>query len=284
MPRETRWTTSALRRPVWPCVSIVVFTFNLHLTNSVLSYSINKIRLLITGLHSFYFMSILAYFVASCIYVQPLWQALSKGGPMHTVLKVLSTALLLQGTSVLLNYIHMARWDTCLHINVKRYYGTSRWAFVCSPGTLEMGWGRLWRAASRSVSLINKWTHNNLLHHHFWTFSHLCVLVCDMIAQVQMVYMLLSLCVGWSLSRSRKSLSKSLQWDSSPASTGVALATVITQVSLWSSQPMIHTTHGRWETVRTWNRLPLYQSLKLSIRILSWFYFSLRWSWYVCFV
>lgn len=63
-----------------------------------------------TGLHSFYFVLILAYFVASCIYIQPLWQALSKAGPMHTVLKVLSTVLLLQGTSVLLNYIHMARY------------------------------------------------------------------------------------------------------------------------------------------------------------------------------
>ncbi|XP_052414872.1 integral membrane protein GPR180 isoform X2 [Carassius gibelio] len=63
-----------------------------------------------TGLHSFYFLLILAYFVASCIYIQPLWQALSKAGPMHTVLKVLSTTLLLQGTSVLLNYIHMSRY------------------------------------------------------------------------------------------------------------------------------------------------------------------------------
>lgn len=61
------------------------------------------------GLHSFYFLLILAYFIASCIYIQPLWQALYKGGPMHTVLKVLSIALLLQGMSVLFNYIHMAR-------------------------------------------------------------------------------------------------------------------------------------------------------------------------------
>lgn len=52
-----------------------------------------------------------------------------------------------------------------------------------------------------------------------------------MIAQVQMLYMLLSLCVGWSLSRSRKSQSKPLQWDSSPASTALALAVVIAQVS-----------------------------------------------------
>lgn len=61
------------------------------------------------GLHSFYFLLILTYFVAVCICAQPLWQALHKGGPMHTVLKVLSTALLLQVGSALLNYIHMAR-------------------------------------------------------------------------------------------------------------------------------------------------------------------------------
>lgn len=70
------------------------------------------------GLHSFFFLLILAYFVASCIYIQPLWQALYKGGPMHTVLKVLSTALFLQGLSVLLNYIHMAKWDWLLRFAV----------------------------------------------------------------------------------------------------------------------------------------------------------------------
>lgn len=133
------------------------------------------------GLHSFYFLLIVAYFVASCIYVQPLWQALSKGGPMHTVLKVLTTALLLQGTSVLLNYIHMARYARD------------------GVGTPLTG------------SLAE---------------------LCDMIAQVQMLYMLLSLCVGWSLSRSRKSQSKPLQWDSSPASTALALAVVIAQGAL----------------------------------------------------
>lgn len=134
-----------------------------------------------SGLHSFYFLSVLAYFVASCIYVQPLWQALSKGGPMLTVLKVLSTALFLQGTSVLLNYVHMAR------------YARDGIGMPLTGSLAEL---------------------------------------CDMIAQVQMVYMLLSLCVGWSLSRSRKSLSKPLQWDSSPVSTGVAVATVITQAAL----------------------------------------------------
>nr|XP_021333013.1 integral membrane protein GPR180 isoform X2 [Danio rerio] len=62
------------------------------------------------GLHSFFFLLMVSYFVASCIYAQPLWQTLSKGGPMNSVLKVLSAALLLQGSSVLLNYIHMARY------------------------------------------------------------------------------------------------------------------------------------------------------------------------------
>ncbi|XP_051562069.1 integral membrane protein GPR180 [Myxocyprinus asiaticus] len=133
------------------------------------------------GLHSFYFLLILAYFIASCIYVQPLWQALSKGGPMLTVLKVLSAVLLLQGVSVLLNYIHMARYARD------------------GVGTPLMG------------SLAE---------------------LCDLIAQVQMLYMLLSLCVGWSLSRCRKSQCKPLQWDSTPGSTALALGGVIAQGAL----------------------------------------------------
>lgn len=61
------------------------------------------------GLQTFYFLLLLVYFVASCIYIKPLYQALRKGGPMHTVLKVLTTSLALQGCSALCNYIHMAR-------------------------------------------------------------------------------------------------------------------------------------------------------------------------------
>ncbi|XP_051912912.1 integral membrane protein GPR180 [Hippocampus zosterae] len=63
------------------------------------------------GLHTFYFLLLVAYFVASCIYIKPLYQALRKGGPMHTVLKVLTTSLALQGCSALCNYIHMARYS-----------------------------------------------------------------------------------------------------------------------------------------------------------------------------
>ncbi|KAF3857156.1 hypothetical protein F7725_009015 [Dissostichus mawsoni] len=61
------------------------------------------------GLHTFYFLLLLAYFIASCIYFKPLQQALKKGGPMHSILRVLSTVLALQGCSALCSYIHLAR-------------------------------------------------------------------------------------------------------------------------------------------------------------------------------
>ncbi|KAM4538151.1 integral membrane protein GPR180 [Fundulus diaphanus] len=133
------------------------------------------------GLHSFYFLLLLAYFVACCIYVQPLHQALRKGGPMHTVLKVLTTALALQGCSALCNYIHLARYSR--------------------DGT--------------GIPVIGSLA-------EFW----------DMVSQVSMLYMLLSLCVGWTLSRGRKPQSRPLQWERSPASTAVAVGGVVTQGGL----------------------------------------------------
>lgn len=54
--------------------------------------------------------------------------------------------------------------------------------------------------------------------------------VWDMVSQVSMLYMLLSLCMGWTLSRGRKPQSRPLQWEQSPASTAVALGGVVTQV------------------------------------------------------
>ncbi len=56
-----------------------------------------------------------------------------------------------------------------------------------------------------------------------------CV-VWDMVSQVSMLYMLLSLCMGWTLSRGRKPQSRPLQWEQSPASTAVAVGGVVTQV------------------------------------------------------
>ncbi|CAG5933086.1 integral membrane protein GPR180 [Menidia menidia] len=136
------------------------------------------------GLHSFYFLLLLAYFIACCIYIQPLYQALMKGGPMHTVLQVLTTVLAFQGCSALCNYIHLARYSR--------------------DGT--------------GVPLMGSLA-------EFW----------DMVSQVSMLYMLLSLCMGWTLSRGRKPQSRPLQWERSPASTAVAVGGVIVQgvLLLW---------------------------------------------------
>ncbi|KAM4601598.1 integral membrane protein GPR180 [Polymixia lowei] len=146
------------------------------------------------GLYSFYFLLLLAYFVASCIYIQPLYQALRKGGPMHTVLKVLSTALALQGISALCSYIHLARYSRD------------------GVGIPLMG------------SLAELF---------------------DMVSQVSMLYMLLSLCMGWTLSRGRKPQSRPLQWDSSPTSTALAVGGVITQAALllWEQYSDSETEH-----------------------------------------
>uniref|UniRef100_G3PMZ9 G protein-coupled receptor 180 n=1 Tax=Gasterosteus aculeatus aculeatus TaxID=481459 RepID=G3PMZ9_GASAC len=124
------------------------------------------------GLHGFYFLLLLAYFVACCIYCRPLWQALRKGGPMHAVLRVLTTALALQGCSALCNYIHLARYSR--------------------DGT--------------GIPLMGSLA-------EFW----------DMVAQVSVLYMLLSMCVGWTLGRGRKPQSRPLQWERSPTSTAVAV-------------------------------------------------------------
>ncbi|KAM3849882.1 integral membrane protein GPR180 [Diretmus argenteus] len=154
------------------------------------------------GLHSFYFLLLLAYFLASCIYLQPLYQALRKGGPMHTVLKVLSTALALQGGSALCNYVHLARYSRD------------------GVGVPLMG------------SLAEFW---------------------DMVSQVSMLYMLLSLCMGWTLSRGRKPQSRPLQWDSSPASTALAVGGVITQglLLLWEQYSDSETEHHSYHAQRS---------------------------------
>ncbi|KAF7644402.1 hypothetical protein LDENG_00222570 [Lucifuga dentata] len=147
------------------------------------------------GLHSFYFLLLLSYFISCCIYLQPLHQALRKGGPMHTVLKVLTAALALQGGSALCNYIHLARYSRD------------------GIGFPVMG------------SLAELW---------------------DTVSQVSMLYMLLSLCVGWTLSRGRKPQSRPLQWERSPTSTALAVGGVLTQVVLllWEQVSESEGRHG----------------------------------------
>lgn len=154
------------------------------------------------GLHSFYFLLLLAYFIACCIYIQPLYQALRKGGPMHTVLRVLTTALALQACSALCNYVHLARYSRD------------------GVGFPVMG----------SMS-------------EFW----------DMVSQVSMLYMLLSLCMGWTLSRGRKPQSRPLQWEQSPASTALAVGGVVTQgvLLLWEQYSEVDSDHHSYHAQRS---------------------------------
>lgn len=154
------------------------------------------------GLHSFYFLLLLAYFIACCIYIQPLYQALRKGGPMHTVLRVLTTALALQACSALCNYVHLARYSRD------------------GVGFPVMG----------SMS-------------EFW----------DMVSQVSMLYMLLSLCMGWTLSRDRKPQSRPLQWEQSPASTALAVGGVVTQgvLLLWEQYSEVDSDHHSYHAQRS---------------------------------
>uniref|UniRef100_A0A674MEJ4 G protein-coupled receptor 180 n=1 Tax=Takifugu rubripes TaxID=31033 RepID=A0A674MEJ4_TAKRU len=151
------------------------------------------------GLQTFYFLLLLAYFIACCIYVQPLYQALRKGGPMHMVLRVLTMALALQGCSALCNYIHLARYSRD------------------GVGIPVMG------------SLAEFW---------------------DMVSQVSMLYMILSLCMGWTLSRNRKSQTRPLQWEQTPASTAVAVSGVITQgvLLLWEQYSESESEHHSYHS------------------------------------
>uniref|UniRef100_A0A2I3RE78 G protein-coupled receptor 180 n=1 Tax=Pan troglodytes TaxID=9598 RepID=A0A2I3RE78_PANTR len=128
-----------------------------------------------SGLHEFFFLLVLVYFVIACIYAQSLWQAIKKGGPMHMILKVLTTALLLQAA---LHFLYCENLvDVVFHVP----------------------------------------------------------LVFDIASQIQMLYLLLSLCMGWTIVRMKKSQSRPLQWDSTPASTGIAVFIVMTQsvLLLW---------------------------------------------------
>ncbi|XP_062904589.1 integral membrane protein GPR180 isoform X4 [Mobula hypostoma] len=137
-----------------------------------------------SGLHDFYFLLVLVYFIVACIYAQPIWQSIKKDGPMQSTLKVLSVGLVLQGSAAITNYVHLSRYS------------------VDGIGVPLLG------------SLAE---------------------LCDMISQNQMLYMLLSLCLGRTLGRMGRTQSRLLEWDSTPTSNIIAIATVITQgvLLLW---------------------------------------------------
>uniref|UniRef100_A0A8D0H3T7 G protein-coupled receptor 180 n=1 Tax=Sphenodon punctatus TaxID=8508 RepID=A0A8D0H3T7_SPHPU len=150
-----------------------------------------------SGLHEFFFLLVLAYFVTACIYAQSLWQTIKSGGPMHTVLKVLSTALLQQAGSAFANYLHFSRY-------AKDGIGAP---FMGSLAEL-----------------------------------------CDIISQIQMLYLLLSLCMGWTIGRRKKSQSRPLQWDSTPTSTGIAVAVVVAQSILLIWEQFEDTNHHSYHS------------------------------------
>ncbi|XP_072883273.1 integral membrane protein GPR180 isoform X2 [Hemitrygon akajei] len=137
-----------------------------------------------SGLHDFYFLLVLVYFIVACIYAQPIWQSIKKDGPMQSMLKVLSVGLVLQASAAITNYVHLSRYS------------------VDGIGIPLLG------------SLAE---------------------LCDMISQNQMLYMLLSLCMGRTLGRMGRTQSRLLEWDSTPTSNIIAIATVITQgvLLLW---------------------------------------------------
>ncbi|XP_053240543.1 integral membrane protein GPR180 isoform X1 [Podarcis raffonei] len=199
-----------------------------------------------SGLHEFFFLLVLAYFVAACIYAQTLWQTIKKAGPMHTVLKVLSTVLLLQAASAFANYLHFSSYSkngvgapfmgslaercsrqtvSCANIPVKTWHRST----ALQQAILYRGFS-WWRNSDNSV------------------ISMFFPLVCDIISQVQMLYLLLSLCMGWTIGRMKKSQSKPLQWDSTPTSTAIAIAVVVTQGILLIWEQFEDTNHHSYHS------------------------------------
>uniref|UniRef100_A0A6J0SW03 Integral membrane protein GPR180 isoform X1 n=1 Tax=Pogona vitticeps TaxID=103695 RepID=A0A6J0SW03_9SAUR len=150
-----------------------------------------------SGLHEFFFLLVLAYFITACIYAQSLWQTIQKRGPMHTVLKVLSTFLLLQAASAFANYMH-----------------------------------------------FSSYAKNGIGAPFMGTLAELC----DIISQMQMLYLLLSLCMGWTIGKMKKSQSKPLQWDSTPTSTAIAVIVVVTQSILLIWEQFEDTEHHNYHS------------------------------------
>lgn len=91
----------------------------------------------------------------------------------------------------------------------------------------------------------------------------------DMVSQVSMLYMLLSLCLGWTLSLGRKHQSRPLQWDRSPASTAAAVGGVITQgvLLLWEQFSGRHSEHHSFHSEQSLATLLLI-ALRLIVTLL----------------
>ncbi|XP_013382788.1 integral membrane protein GPR180 [Lingula anatina] len=106
-----------------------------------------------TGLLGFYQLLTLLYFVLACIYAPKLQQILTKEGPMHLVLQLLTAAMVLQAAGALLMVVHL------------QYFSRDG---VGSP------------------------------------FSELLSELLDVLSQFTMLYMLVSLSLGWTLGASHR--------------------------------------------------------------------------------
>ncbi|XP_054048015.1 integral membrane protein GPR180 isoform X1 [Rissa tridactyla] len=218
-----------------------------------------------SGLHEFFFLLVLAYFVTACIYAQSLWQTIKKRGPMHTVLKVLTIALLLQAGSAFANYLHFSSYSKD-GIGAP-FMGSLAEYRLLSPDFFDtrVGFGRMWRCARVVAELQHNYrkADSDLFGH--WklpkisrfcgkaasasqTVIKIMTKVCDIISQIQMLYLLLSLCMGWTIGRMKKSQGRPLQWDSTPTSTGIAVVVVVTQSFLLIWEQFEDTNHHSYHS------------------------------------
>ncbi|XP_070537775.1 integral membrane protein GPR180-like [Ptychodera flava] len=60
-----------------------------------------------TGLLGFYQILVIAYFVLLCIFSSEVYHAITKGGPMYLVLKMLSIGMVLQSSGIFFMFLHL---------------------------------------------------------------------------------------------------------------------------------------------------------------------------------
>ena len=66
------------------------------------------------GLQTCFNLFVLLYLLAIVLWGQKVWQTISKGGPMHSVLKMLSVTVIVEFTSCLLMTLYYWRCVVCV--------------------------------------------------------------------------------------------------------------------------------------------------------------------------
>ncbi|XP_071949601.1 integral membrane protein GPR180-like [Antedon mediterranea] len=148
-----------------------------------------------TGLLGFYELLSIFYFVLGCICFSSLYGTLAKRGPMHEVLSILTTVLVLQ-----------ALCSFCMFIHLYTYSRDGEGSpFIESIGQLM-----------------------------------------DIATQFNMLYLLLSLSVGWTLGNFKTNLNSQV-WKSSTLSRVLALLAIIQGILVFMDQ-MWYTEHSFYHT------------------------------------